>query len=161
MIRVTSLSNLRKLEDSFDVTWIIARSVKNQMKDILQVQDLSPSYALLRKFKTIEDQGLWNDKSFDEEYLPDFIKEMAASDSVVKRLNELCRMDKEGKNVCLLCFCKDERECHRSIIGGILQGVGRNVIFDDPNADYSRYYGMYQEERKKVLDKRKEEELER
>lgn len=152
MIRVTSLSNLRKCQEEFDEVWIISRHVKNQMKGITQVTDLSPSYDLLRKYTTLEKEGKWNADSFDKQYLPDFIKEMASSDVVVQRLNYLCKMDKEGKNICLLCFCKDERECHRSIVGGILQGAHRNVVFDDPNADYSKYYDMYREQRMKYKE---------
>ena len=55
------------------------------------------------------------------------------SSAVRDKLTELIRIDRQGKRICLACFCPDETLCHRSIVAGILQyaGIPVNGVKDD------------------------------
>ena len=53
-------------------------------------------------------------------------------------LNELFST---SKHICLICFCPEEALCHRSIIGGMLQGAGLEV--KGLSRDYSYYFDWY------------------
>ena len=141
MIYITSISNAKRGE--YDATYAIVRSMKNPSAWITQMPELSPEWNLFKKYLELRDDGNWNKKSFREIYVPEFIKSIKNNPAAVSWLNELYRLDqKEGKNICLVCFCKDETLCHRIIIAGLLRGIGCNVKTDTKN-DYSVYYEMY------------------
>ena len=67
------------------------------------------------------------------------------------------------KRICLVCFCDEEGLCHRSIVGGMLQGAGLEV--KGLMRDYSYYYDWYkngvpgvqtaQKDEKKLTDDRR------
>lgn len=152
MIAVKGIRQLRKA-DSYDEVWAIVRSLKNPIAGVKQVTALSPSRELFWKYLELERQKQWNAKSFREIYVPQFLAEMASdpenysAENPRKWLNELYRLDKAGKNICLVCFCEDETLCHRSIVAGLLQGAGCNVQTEIGN-DYSAYYTEYLKLRK-------------
>lgn len=68
--------------------------------------------------------------------MPVFLKEIQNS-AARKKLAELIDLDKQGKRICLACFCPDETLCHRSIVAGILQDKGIHVY--GVRGDYSQY----------------------
>ena len=143
MIRISSISNLRKLNSSeFDEIWAIVRSLKSPITGVKQVSELSPSTDLFYRYLNLKKTGQWSAESFKNIYVPQFIYEMRRNDNARNKLNELFLADRAGKNICLLCFCTDETLCHRSIVAGFLQGCGCNVI-TDAGKDYSRYYQLY------------------
>ena len=125
--------------DEFDDVWAIVRSPGNKIKNFKWVPELSPSSNLFGKFRELKDKKLWNRNSFNDIYVPQFVNEMKA-ESARTKLNELYTKSKAGKKICLVCFCYDEYMCHRSIVAGLLQGVGCDVRV---NNDYSKYYDMY------------------
>lgn len=144
MIRITKISNLRNLGDyqnEFDEVWTIVRSLRNPIRGVQQVAELSPSVNLLTKYKRKADEGNWNAQTFAEMYVPRFIDEIRGSSAALDKLGYLYNADKAGKKICLLCFCGDETICHRSIVAGFLQGVGCNVKLDTDN-DYRKYHKM-------------------
>lgn len=133
---MVTVTNIRNIDYSvYDEVWAIVRSLKNpgQMK---HVPGLSPSWSLFKKYLELRDTGNWNKDTFRKIYVPVFIKEMQTPEARSK-LAELTRLDKQGKNICLACFCPDEATCHRSIVAGILQSNG--VPVNGVNADYSVY----------------------
>lgn len=142
MIRVSSISNLRKIGDyqhQFDEVWAIVRSLSHPISGVKQVAALSPSTDLFHKYLNKKNVGEWGEKAFREMYVPQFISEMKESAKAMSKLAELFDADKNGKKILLLCFCSDESLCHRSIIAGFLQGAGCNVVLDSNN-DYSEYF---------------------
>ena len=139
MIKVTRINNADK---SFDENWAIVRKLKSNSDWIKQVTELAPSVELFSRFKALKDADNWNDTTFQQIYVPQFISELKHNDSARKMLNYLYVQDKKGKNICLVCFCTEENLCHRSIIAGILAGGGCRVETDTGN-DYSGYYNMY------------------
>lgn len=139
MIRITSIRGIK--DDTYDEIWAIVRSMKSQSNTIKQVIALAPSENLFHKYLTLKKEHVWNKQMFDNVYVPQFMSEMfnkISSDA----LNYLYAQDKMGKKICLVCFCPDEKLCHRSIIAGLLQGTGCNVI-TDTKTDYSDYYRLW------------------
>lgn len=131
-----TITNIREMGGKrYDEVWGIVRSMK-PMDGVRQVQVLSPSWELFKKYRNLVESGSWNRNAFQSLYVPQFLEEMHSKEASYI-LNKLYLMDKAGKNICLFCFCTDESLCHRSIIAGLLQGAGCNV--EGIAADYSHY----------------------
>lgn len=139
MIRIT---NIRNTQGDYDEVWAIVRSLKSKSDALKQVTELSPSTDLFFRYRNLVKDGQWNKDSFDKIYVPQFISEIRSSSIAVDTLGYLYQQDKMGKNICLVCFCTEEELCHRSIIAGLLQGVGANVVTDTGN-DYSHYFDIF------------------
>lgn len=120
MIAIKNISQVNYKDH--DEIWAIVRSMKRPNPNIRQVSELSPSWDLFSKYQELKKNGQWNEQTFQEIYVPQFIQEMHNKKSIAL-LNQLYKLDKAGKNICLVCFCPDEKLCHRSIIAGLLQGV--------------------------------------
>lgn len=131
MIYIKNIHNA-KLED-YDEICAIVRSIKSN--SIKQVPELAPSKGLFYWYYNHKNE--WNFDLFKNIYYPRFIREFTQEGK--DTLKKLRLLDREGKKICLVCFCFDETTCHRSIIAGILQGMKCNVITDTGN-DYSSYY---------------------
>lgn len=136
------IGNIREVDrGNFDQTWAIVRSLKSRADGITQVQVLSPSWNLFGKYQNLKKQGRWSADTFKGVYVPQFLREMK-SEAACAKLNELYTASKAGQRIALLCFCPDERLCHRSIIAGLLQGVGAEVKLNS-GADYTEYYRQF------------------
>ena len=137
MITVTNIRNINSA--NYDEVWAIVRSLKNPGR-MKHVPELSPSWNLFKKYLALRNAGKWNMESFSNIYMPVFLKEMQYS-ATRRKLAELIDLDKQGKRICLTCFCTDETLCHRSIIAGILQNKGIQVY--GMRGDYSQYGIFY------------------
>ena len=140
MIYVTNFKGLKGKERSFDEIWACVRSLKSHDPRLKQVADLSPSRDLFFHYLSAKKAGKFDRIWFEEHYIPQFIFEMH-SPAARELLNTLYKADKCGKRICLVCFCEDEGLCHRSILAGLLQGVGCDV--HGVKSDYSDYYRVY------------------
>ena len=141
MIDIKRISDVKY--DNYDEVWAIVRSLKTKSSKLKQVTALSPSLDLFFKYRNLVKSNNWSKKSFDEIYVPQFLKELkSGNEKGFEFLNELYRLDKAGKKICLVCFCTEESMCHRSIVAGLLQGAGCNVR-TEKGTDYSKYYAMY------------------
>lgn len=138
MITITNIRDV--IPNHFDETWAIVRSLRGSHPKIIQVVDLSPSWDLFSKYRTLVNEGRWGRETFHEIYVPQFLHEMHST-KAKSLLNQLYLLDKSGKNICLFCYCSEECLCHRSIIAGLLQGCGCNV--NGVLGDYSEYFDMY------------------
>lgn len=137
MVTITAISNLNY--GLYDEVWAIVRSLKYTNPNIKHVPELSPSWGLFKKYLNLRNKGQWNEETFRTVYVPQFLKEMRAP-QCQKLLNKLANTK---KNICLVCFCPEEELCHRSIIGGMLQGAGVEV--NGLEKDYGHYYSWYKE----------------
>lgn len=142
MIVITNIRNLKP--NMYDETYAIVRSLKSSSPWLKQVSVLSPSPSLFHKYMMLKNMGQWSAESFRTIYVPQFIYEMRYSQAAANALNTIVQMHREGKRIAMACFCPDETLCHRSIIAGLLQGHGEEVITDTGN-DYSLYYKQYLE----------------
>lgn len=122
---------------AYDEVWAIVRSLKYANPRIRHVPELSPSWGLFKKYMKLRDEGKWNKDTFLREYVPQFLKEMRGKEQQ-NLLNELFNTE---KHICLVCFCPEEELCHRSIIGGMLQGAGLKV--KGLSQDYDYYFDWW------------------
>lgn len=123
--------------DAYDEVWAIVRSLKYVNPHIKHVPELSPSWALFKLYLRLRNEGRWNEDTFRTLYVPQFLKEMRGKEQQ-DLLNELFRTK---KHICLVCFCGEENLCHRSIVGGMLQGAGAQV--NGLACDYGYYFEWY------------------
>ena len=136
--------NFKDMNEEYDEIWIIVRSLKNTPSipntQVFHVPALSPSPDLFNKYLAWRDNDEWNEDTFQNKYVPQFLYEMH-SDEAQQALNTLIEHGKTNK-ILLVCYCKDESMCHRSIIMGILQGINKDICNPFAN-DYSEYYNNY------------------
>ena len=148
MIQIGSVSHLNDYPN-FDEVWMIVRSLKAipnyESGDVIHVPILSPSTELFHQYLFWKNEGNWNEEIFQEKYVPAFLEEMKSPDAQ-NMLNVLLNKGKE-KNILLLCYCQEEKMCHRSIILGLIQGMAKERGIDIEcigngysGDDYSRYY---------------------
>ena len=139
MITIENIRNVR--QGQYDEVYAIVRYYKGHSEWIKHMPDLSPSQPLWTRFHQLRLSKQWNADTFRNIYLPRFLSEMHGK-AAREKLNELVKLDREGKSVALVCFCQDEALCHRSIVAGLLKGVGCNVVAPS-GADYTEYYKLY------------------
>ena len=122
------------------------------------IPELSPSKDLFMGWKSTH-KGKSEEEDFRDNYVPKFLNELIDSQKAKDKLNELYK-DSFRKDIQLVCFCTDEKTCHRSIIGGLLKGAGANI---ECFQSYSKYWDIYQKikENRKKADKETEEDMER
>lgn len=113
----------------------------NTSARVIWMPELSPSRQLFFDYRNWASRGIWNEVTFRSEYAPRFISEIANNPVARKLLNQIYTMNKQNidRNFALGCYCDDESLCHRSIVAGLLQGIGINVETKD-NADYSDFF---------------------
>lgn len=135
MVTICQLSQVNYAD--YDEVWAIVRSLKYGNPRLRHVPELSPSWALFKQYMRLREEGKWNEDTFHKIYVPQFLKEMQGKEQQ-NLLNELFATN---KHICLVCFCSEEELCHRSIIGGMLQGAGLEV--KGLSRDYSYYYDWW------------------
>lgn len=135
MITIRNIQNINYA--TYDEVWAIVRSLKYTNPHIRHVPELSPSWSLFKQYMNFRNKGNWNEETFRKVYVPQFLKEMRGEEQQ-KLLNYLFSTN---KHICLVCFCQDESLCHRSIIGGMLQGAGATV--NGLTQDYSCYFNWW------------------
>ena len=127
--------------DDYDEVWAIVRSWKTPNNPhVKHVPELSPSPKLFGMFQEAKKKETWGEVYFNTIYVPIFLTDVKKDNKAKNALNRLVKADREGKNICLVCYCTDEHICHRSIVAGLLQGIGCNVDVGD---NYSKYYDQY------------------
>ena len=147
MIYVTNRFDARLFgNEKWDYNLAIVRSISPKAplrEGEKQLVALSPSTQLFGWYYNLKKNGQWTDVLFQTEYTSCFLQEMQ-SPQAKNALNQLYKLDKAGKKIALTCFCPNEESCHRSIVGGLLQGVGCNVIMQS-GKNYSEYYQLYKQ----------------
>lgn len=154
MIIIGSLNEVSNKVITYDGEEVIVDKaysiVRNQgeKKYLMNLIDLAPSENLFRFYYDKKRKFLWTQKVFDEEYVPRYIQELIDNDRAMEILTFLM----STKEVIFLgCFCENENTCHRSIIAGILYGLGVPVKSLDADVQkYEKYYEMY----KKIFNKK-------
>lgn len=136
MIRLVSVREVKQLS-GFEI-WYIVRSPKNLRFDETHkhVPELSPNSQLFYSYLNAAKMGDWNAEWFAKNYVPSFLRQMRSA-AAQEKLSELV-VRSQTENIALVCFCEDERLCHRSIVGGILYNMGAYCDHHIPAA-YSKY----------------------
>lgn len=94
---------------------------------------------MLYTYLDLKKQGNWNQQTFDNIYLPQYLKEQAMNPTALTTMANLLAGD--TSNMGAFCYCGNESLCHRSILGGILQGNGKRV--EGLQGDYSKYADQF------------------
>lgn len=147
-----TIGSFKDMNDEYDEIWIIVRSLKSvphvPNTQVYHVPALSPSSDLFYKYLAWRDNGEWNEDTFQNKYVPQFLQEMHGN-SAQQALDTLIERGKTHK-ILLVCYCKDESMCHRSIVMGIIQGICnicgeelKSLILGEFLNDYSKYYEQY------------------
>ena len=126
MILTSSISGLR-LIGNVDEAWLCTNQPIEKLGTIQWHPELAPNDNLLNEWNALgrhaEDPFAW----FNTRYVPKFLEQVSRNERARYALNDLVLADIHGSKVALLCYCKDPRICHRSVLAGMLYGAGRNV----------------------------------
>ena len=136
MIYIDRITNI--CTSDYDEVWWIVRSPDILPQKEKLVQSLSPSRELFLRYREAFHAEQFGPEFFQNVYVPQFIAELAKNKEAEADLNYLCR-ESSRKNIVLGCYCEDEELCHRSIIAGILLGMGAEI---QTNQEYRKYYEM-------------------
>ena len=138
MIYTAQISNI--CASDYDEIWWIVRFPDSQPHREKLVQSLAPSRELFLKYREAFHAGLFGPEFFQTIYVPQFIAELSKNKETEDNLGYLCQ-ESSRKNIVLGCYCENEPLCHRSIIAGILLGMGAKI---QTNPEYRKYYEIFQ-----------------
>lgn len=141
MIRVGTIADMNNNISSIAIceNWMIVRSPDILLPYAKHVPQLAPSEELFRNYRKAFHKGVFNTEYFNDIYVPWFLKDMAYDQEAQKLLKTLCEESK-NRDYFLGCYCENEKRCHRSLIAGILLGMGALI---DTEPDYIKYYPMF------------------
>lgn len=134
MLYTTSIAKVKTFgfqnDQRIDEAWVIVRSMKTPIQlsvDTIWVPALSPSHELFIDYLVWKNAGNWNEETFQTQYRPRFLKEMAQNPNSREALNRLFKTSRT-KNILALCYCANESLCHRSLIKALIEeaqsGIG-------------------------------------
>ena len=135
--------------EGFDEVWWIVR--KPDVIPVIEkhVPELSPSPELFAEYRSLARNQEFNEEYFQTKYVPQFIQDLSKNESAFSLLQQLCE-ESRTKDILLCCYCEKEWVCHRSIIAGILLGMGANIETEE---SYLKYYDMFKKEKMRTVDK--------
>lgn len=139
MIQVLNMKDLTP--DTVDYCICIMRSDRFLKPGITHMPQLAPSWELFNKYRQWEKSDEWCEDVFNNVYVPEFMESMCSKESR-DALNWLWAQSYLCKVIQIGCTCKVESMCHRSVVGGILEGTGVKVSYES-NASYSNYYNLW------------------
>lgn len=126
MIRTVAIYRAKYV--NADQKWAIVRALKSPIQGFLHVPALSPNWDLFRTYRELAAAGQWDRQAFETIYTPRFLNQIAQDPAAQSFLDQLVRLDREGKTIALACFCKDKNLCHRSLVAQLLHERGCQVI---------------------------------
>lgn len=141
MIKIGCISQI-KLSDSDECWWIVRSpdEIPDNVREKL-VSDLSPSPQLFREYRRAVQEAVFDEKYFQNIYVKRFLQELIYNRQAIDILYSLCKISRE-RNIILGCYCKNESLCHRSIVAGILLGMGATI---ETKPEYISYYDLFKE----------------
>ena len=126
----------------YDEVWVICRSVE-EISDFIEEHDhvfhvpqLAPSKELFIWYRKEFHEGRWGKEAFLKHYVPAFLEMFSEGSEGQLFLEKLAREGKE-KDILLVCFCQDEKLCHRSIVGGLLLNMQADIVCDQSYRIYT------------------------
>ena len=136
MIKIGCISQINL--DDYDEVWWIVRSPQKEPENEKHVPELSPSRELFKEYRHVYHAGRFNEEYFQTVYGPQYLRELAVNKQAMRMLNSL-HEESSRKNIILCCYCESELLCHRSIVAGILLGMGAGI---ETNVEYKKYYKL-------------------
>jgi len=120
-------AGLKNLEVEAEI-WQITRGGLT-LPNVLLEKNLSPSPGLFQLF--VQE---WKGKPFGQwwsKYEEKFLIELGTSEKI-RGLRDVYKRLILGKNIVLVCFCKDHRYCHRRLVGEFFSKYGVEAIELNP-----------------------------
>lgn len=142
VINLKDAETYRKVDfDIYDLT------ISHKCWGATPVPDLAPSSGLFQATRICIEQKLWSWDRWMAWYVPEYLKELRERPSAQVQLEAIASKygHNDTRNACIGCWCKQEMMCHRSIVAGILKGMGARVI-TKTQQDYLLYYHMWKGE---------------
>ena len=135
--------------EGFDEVWWIVR--KPDIIPVIEkyVPELSPSPELFAEYRSLARIEAFDEEYFLTRYVPQFIKDLSKNEEALALLQQLCEKSR-SKDILLCCYCDKEWVCHRSIIAGILLGMGAEI---ETEKSYLKYYDMFERAKMSTADK--------
>lgn len=133
------LGNIRDIESSRAENWMIVRKPGEIPENAKHVPELSPSPELFQKYRQAFHAGKFDRSFFDKVYVPQFLRELTQNQPALALLDKL-KVESEKKDFFLCCFCANASFCHRSIIAGLLLGMGAAI---ETAPEYIKYYKAF------------------
>ena len=84
---------------------------------------LAPSKELFDWYQNNKHKPNWF-KDYNKVYL----NQLKDNPAAINELNNIKHLLDEGKDVCIYCFCRNVKKCHRGIIGRLFLKKGYKVI---------------------------------
>ena len=137
MIHINRIPNIRIYD--YDEVWWFVRSPDSLPQEEKLVQSLAPSRELFLKYREAFHAGQFGPEFFQNVYVSQFIAELSKNEDAKENLDYLRRKGSR-REIVLGCYCEEEALCHRSIIAGILLGMGAEI---DTSTEYKKYYEMF------------------
>lgn len=112
-------AGLKKVDFNADI--LLITRAGPELENVEIMRDLAPSSELFQRFV-----NNWKDSgNFDwwPQYEEKFKIEMK-SNIKLQALRDVYKRLYKGKNVILVCFCKDHRYCHRRLVGDFFEEYG-------------------------------------
>lgn len=106
---------------------VIINIARKPMKDSRiseHIIELAPSKELFSWY--MANKGIDN---WFKEYKKVYKQEIQNNEIALEKMRYIKRILDSGKDVVLLCYCRDVSKCHRSIIGEAYEYVGVEVIY--------------------------------
>ena len=140
MLTIGQIEDVEKHKEDYDEIWWIVHSPQEEPTDIRIkiVPQLAPGDGLFCRYREAYHAGIYDINYFETVYAPQFLKELRNNSEALNILSSLCD-EASKKDIVLCCYCQDEKICHRSIIAGVLLGMGADIRADKK---YLRYYQM-------------------
>lgn len=98
-----------------------ARKSKNGLNQIIE---LAPSKELFGWYLNNK-----NDENWFKEYKRRYKIEIQSNEIALEKMRYIKSLLDSGKNVALLCYCRDYKKCHRSILGEAFEAINYEVIY--------------------------------
>jgi|AKZA01.1.fsa_nt_gi Protein of unknown function, DUF488. len=124
----SNVEGLKKINFTADI-YLITRAGYD-VNGTIRLKGLSPSPDLFQRY--IKE---WKDVSDPEKWWPYYKKIFSDELKTDEKLHDLRFIYKEllrGKNIVLVCFCKNHKYCHRSLVGDFFLEYGVKVTELNP-----------------------------
>lgn len=139
MVKICNITYLRAHGQGPNTSsFAITRTIKSYVRGCQHLPALAPTQSLFFQYCRWRDAGKWNQATFNNEYVPRFLRDFSMSYEAQQALHRIKELDLIGETVLLGCYCQDETICHRSIIAGLLYDLHVHVE-TDTGSNYAFY----------------------
>lgn len=136
-----------------DLKCVTARNYQSKSSDTVHLRQLAPHEMLYHKYLRYCKNGTWDKEAFDSFFVDRYVTETLFNALGLSNLSMLLRLYRHGVKIVIACDCADEETCHRTIIGGFLEGLGCEVHYRQ-NQSYIHHFYKYKEKLNVLLHKR-------